>query len=114
MINLKQSRHHSLRFLITPSKRAACSSGAQRGVAIRVLTQCLARPTQGFVVVAREEMSMRDTFMHVAHGGINRAQAHRMRKTLHGYNRLAKPNLSPAAKSPRCRQVRIEKKCPIN
>ena len=63
-INLKQSRHQSLRFLVTPSKRTACGSDRQCAVAIRLLSQCLLCPCQCFIMAASKKMSIRRPCLH--------------------------------------------------
>src|SRR5262245_55824245 len=63
-VNLKQSRHQSLRFLATPSKRTACGSDTQCHGAVRQLSQCHLCARQSFIMTASREMSVRDPLLH--------------------------------------------------
>src|SRR5262245_66610492 len=99
-VNLKQSRHQSLRFLVSPSKRTACSGDTQRWVANRLLSQCHLCPCESFIIPASKEMSERSPLLHAKKDRIDRAQAHSVCKALESTIWLAEVYFDPAAGTP--------------
>src|SRR5262245_3834545 len=113
-VNLKQSRHQSLRFLVSPGKRTACSGDTQCWVANRLLSQCHLCPCESFIIAASKEMSVRSPLLHTKEDRIDRAQTHSVCKALDSPIWFAEPHFDPAASRPPPGQVRIDQQGSIN